>query len=95
MKKKLFFFTLFLFSIFGWSQKSKQDDFSISINGNRITTISNFTHQFNLIKKSTAKQNPKIIYTLIQFTKVPTVNEKEELKKKGINLISYLSNNAY
>lgn len=95
MKKKLFFFTLFLFSIFGWSQKSKQDDFSISINGNRITTISNFTHQFNLIKKSTAKQNPKIIYTLIQFTKVPTVNEKEELKKKGVNLISYLSNNAY
>ncbi|PWA07631.1 S8 family serine peptidase [Flavobacterium laiguense] len=95
MKKTVLNFIVILFAISGWSQSNYQNDYSISINGHRITTTSNFKQQANLLKQSVNKQSDKNKYTLLQFTKIPTLAEQKELKNQGITLISYLSNNAY
>jgi uncharacterized lipoprotein YehR (DUF1307 family) len=67
MKKKILAFIVFLFSISGWSQNVSHNDFNISINGNKITTTSNFKQQVELQKKNVNKQSPKTVYTLLQF----------------------------
>lgn len=85
---------MLLLTISLWSQKGTDADFIISVNGNKIITTSNFKQQFKE-KKSTGKQIPKTEYTLLQFTKIPSVEEQQKLKSQGITLISYLSNNAY
>ena len=95
MKKGLLNFIVILFAISAWSQNVSQNDFSISINGNRITTTANFKRQVEELKKSTNKQSPKTEYTLLQFTKIPSLEEQQKLKAQGITLLSYLSNNAY
>jgi hypothetical protein len=95
MKKKLLAFIVFLFSISGWSQNVSHNDFNISINGNKITTTSNFKQQVELQKKNVNKQSSKTVYTLLQFTKIPTLEEQLKLKEQGIILLSYLSSNAY
>ncbi|KQB41313.1 Peptidase S8/S53 subtilisin kexin sedolisin [Flavobacterium aquidurense] len=76
-----------------WSQKGPTD-FTISLNGNKIETTANFSKQFK-DKKATSKQNTKTEYTLLQFTKIPSVEEQEKLKSQGVTLLSYLSGNAY
>ncbi|MCG9792683.1 S8 family serine peptidase [Flavobacterium algicola] len=96
MRKKLLSLVLINLSIMGgWSQVSNQDNYSISINGRKINTTADFSAQVSARKKSTDKKIPKTEYSLMQFTKIPTLDEQKELKNKGINLISYLSNNAY
>lgn len=85
---------MLLMTITLWSQKGPETDFIVSLNGNKIATSANFKKQFK-DKKSTAKQNPKTEYTLLQFTKIPSVEEQEKLKSQGVTLLSYLSNNAY
>lgn len=86
---------MILFAISAWSQNGSQNDFSVSINGNKITTTANFKRQVEELKKSTSKQSTKTEYTLLQFTKIPSLEEQQQLKKQGITLLSYLSNNAY
>lgn len=83
------------FSIITWSQNNSQNDFSITLNGNRISTQANFKQQVDVLRKSVSKQSSKTNYTLMQFIKIPTVEEQNDLKNQGITLISYLSNNAY
>ena len=95
MKKNLLSFILILFAIIGQSQNNSPNDFTISFNGNRIATTANFKQQFDVLKKSVNKQSVTTTYTLLQFTKIPTLEEQNELKRQGITLISYLSNNAY
>jgi hypothetical protein len=48
-----------------------------------------------VLKKNAGKQSRTIEYTLLQFSKLPSLEEQNELKVQGITLISYLSNNAY
>lgn len=95
MKKRLLNFFVILFAISAWSQNGSQNDYSVSINGNKITTTANFKRQVEVLKKSASKQNAKTEYTLLQFTKIPSLDEQQELKKQGITLLSYLANNAY
>ncbi|MBU0941210.1 MAG: S8 family serine peptidase [Bacteroidetes bacterium] len=95
MKKKLLSFIFALFACIAWSQSNNEKDFSISLNGNRITTTANFKQQFDVLKKEASKQSKSKEYTLLQFTKMPSLEEQNELKNQGITLISYLSNNAY
>jgi hypothetical protein len=95
MKKKLLSLIMVLFVISVWSQGIPDNDFSVSINGNKITTTANFKRQVEELKKSTNKQSPKTEYTLLQFKKIPSLEEQESLKKQGVTLLSYLSNNAY
>ncbi|WP_291286977.1 S8 family serine peptidase [Flavobacterium sp.] len=94
MRIKLLTLFVLLVTMSLWSQKTSDSDFAISVNGNKITTTSNFKQQFK-DKKSTSKQNLKTEYTLLQFTKIPSVEEQQKLKSQGITLLSYLSNNAY
>ncbi|MEO8254866.1 MAG: S8 family serine peptidase, partial [Flavobacterium sp.] len=94
MRIKLLSLFMLLLIIPLWAQKGTDADFTISINGNRIPTTTNFKQQFK-DKKITSKQNPKTEYTLLQFTKIPSVDEQQKLKSQGITLLSYLSNNAY
>ncbi|WP_264550827.1 S8 family serine peptidase [Flavobacterium sp. N2038] len=94
MKKKLLSVFMLLLAIHLWSQKGSDLDYTISVNGHKITTTANFKQQFKA-KKSTSKQNPATEYTLLQFTKILSVEEQEKLKSQGITLLSYLSNNAY
>ncbi|WP_291286979.1 S8 family serine peptidase [Flavobacterium sp.] len=94
MRLKLLALLVLLVALPLWSQKTTDNDFAISLNGNKITTTSDFKQQFKN-KKSTAKQNPETEYSLLQFTKIPSLEEQEKLKSKGITLLSYLSNNAY
>lgn len=95
MKKGLLNFIVILFAISAWSQEGLQNDFSISLNGNKITTTANFKRQVEELKKNVNKQSSKTEYTLLQFTKIPSLEEQQNLKKQGITLLSYLSNNAY
>mgnify|MGYP003671993064 CR=1 FL=1 len=95
MKTKLLLFLLLVYAITGWAQNNSQNDYSISVNGHRINTTSNFKQQVEQLKKSAVKKSEKIQYTLLQFSKIPTIEEQKELKNQGITLISYLSNNAY
>lgn len=94
MRIKLLSLFMLLMAIPLWSQKKTETDFVISLNGNKIVTASNFKQQFKE-KKSTSKQIPKVEYTLLQFTKIPSVEEQKKMQSEGITLISYLSNNAY
>ncbi|WP_163407471.1 S8 family serine peptidase [Flavobacterium ajazii] len=94
MRIKLLSLFMLLMTIPLWSQKISDSDFVISVNGNKIVTTSNFKQQFKE-KKSTGKQIPKVEYTLLQFTKIPTVDEQQKMKSAGVTLLSYLSNNAY
>lgn len=94
MRKKLLNLFMLLMTIVLWSQKKSDADFAISVNGNKIITTSNFKQQFKE-KKNTGKKVPKVEYTLLQFTKIPTVEEQQKLKSEGVTLLSYLSNNAY
>ena len=94
MRLKLLTLLMLVVALPLWSQKAADDDFTISVNGNKIMNTSNFKQQFKN-KRSTAKQNPETEYRLVQFTKIPSVEEQEKLKSNGITLLSYLSNNAY
>ena len=94
MRIKLLTLFVLLVALPVWSQKTSDNDFAVSINGNKISTSSNFKQQFKS-KKSTGKQNLKTEYTLLQFTKIPTVEEQQKLQAQGVSLLSYLSNNAY
>jgi hypothetical protein len=95
MKKKLFNLILILVTTLMWSQKQDQNDYTISLNGNRIITTSNFKEQFSSLKSKMSKQNKKKDYLLVQFTKMPTQLEQQKMLKQGVELLSYLSNNAY
>ncbi|MDN3674318.1 S8 family serine peptidase [Flavobacterium branchiarum] len=96
MEKKILSLIMVLFIVLGWAQNASEKDYSVSINGNKISTTANFKQQVKEIKNSTSKkQIPKREYTLVQFTKMPSIQEQQKLKKQGVNLLSYLSNNAY
>jgi hypothetical protein len=84
-----------LFTTMLWSQKKDQNDYTIAINGNRIVTTSDFKEQFSLLKKNRSKQNKKKDYLVVQFSKMPSQPEQQKLLKQGVELLSYLSNNAY
>ncbi|PAM91479.1 hypothetical protein B4N84_27920 [Flavobacterium sp. IR1] len=94
MIRKLLSQIMILMAVSVWSQKASDNDLTISINGNRIKTTANFKEQIKA-KKSTNKQIPKTEYTLLEFTKIPSVAEQQKLKNQGISLLSYLSGNAY
>ncbi|MCW2119622.1 S8 family serine peptidase [Flavobacterium sp. 7A] len=95
MKKKLLSVILLLFAIMGWSQHSNPDDYSILINGRKITTSANFKQQMTARKKNARHKIPKTEYSLVQFQTTPTAKEQSELKNQGITIIDYLSNNSY
>jgi hypothetical protein len=46
------------------------------------------------LKKTVDKQSENEVH-FITTTKIPTLDEQNELKNQGIILIDYLSNNAY
>jgi hypothetical protein len=96
MKKKLLNLIMMFLTILGWSQNISETDFSIAINGNKITTTANFKQQFREFKKNTSKkQKLDTAYTLLQFTSIPSIEEQQKLKRQGVTLLSYLSNNTY
>ena len=96
MMKKVLSIVLLLFSIISWSQNNFQNDFSILINGNKVTTTGSFKQQAEVLR-TTAKRKGgiKTGFMLLQFSKIPTVIEQKELENQGITLLNYLSNNAY
>lgn len=83
-----------VYAISVWSQNDSQNDFSITVNGHRISTKSDFKQQVKKLK-TTNKQSSKKEFSLLQFSKIPTLDEQRELFNQGITLISYLSNYAY
>ncbi|MCD0476576.1 S8 family serine peptidase [Flavobacterium sp. EDS] len=96
MKKKLLNLIMMFLAILGWSQNISETDFSITINGNKISTTENFKQQFIELKKNTSKrQRLDKEYILLQFIRIPSIDEQQKLKKQGVTLLSYLSNNAY
>jgi len=95
MKQTLLLFLLFVFMIPCWSQDNSQNDYSFSINGHSITNAANFKQQVHKAKQSINKVTRESKYTLLQFVKIPTLDEQKELNSQGITLLSYVSNNAY
>jgi hypothetical protein len=95
MKKKLLSLIMIFLTITLWSQKKSENDFSVSINGNKIETTANFKDQVKEFKKRTSRQSPKTDYVLLQFNEIPSVTEQQNLKKQGVTLLSYVSNNSY
>ncbi|MCC9019553.1 S8 family serine peptidase [Flavobacterium lipolyticum] len=95
MKKKLLSSIMIFLTIAVWSQKKSKDDFSISINGNKIETTANVKTQIKELKKGTSKKNPRTDYFLLQFNEIPSLIEQQNLIKQGVTLLSYVSNNCY
>ncbi len=96
MMKKVLTLILMLFSIISWSQNNIQNDFSILINGNKVVAAGTYKQQAEVLR-NTAKRKGSITtgFMLLQFSKIPTVLEQQELENQGITLLNYLSNNAY
>ncbi|MCV9934435.1 S8 family serine peptidase [Flavobacterium sp. LS1R47] len=96
MNKKILSLIAMFLTISVFAQGIPENDFFISINGNKIETTANFKQQIKELKKSTSKkQSPQTEYTLLQFKKIPSKDEQQKLKRQGVTLLSYLSNNAY
>ncbi|MCV9927799.1 S8 family serine peptidase [Flavobacterium sp. LS1R49] len=95
MKKKLLTLIMMFLVIIAWSQSIPQDDFSISINGNKVSTTANFKQQVKELKRTTSKQSSRTEYSLLQFKQIPSIEEQQKLQNQGITLLRYLSNNAY
>src|SRR5690242_18406334 len=50
--------------------------------------------KLSLLNKKASRVNGKS-FTVIQFENIPTTQERELLKQKGIELLDYIPNNAY
>jgi hypothetical protein len=66
------------------AQNNSQNDYSISVNGHRINTTSNFKQQVEQLK-SAVKQSEKFNTLCCNFLK-STIEEQKELSKQGINV---------
>ncbi|AYN04443.1 S8 family serine peptidase [Flavobacterium sp. 140616W15] len=96
MNKKILSLIAMFLIISVAAQSIPENDYFISINGNKIVTTANFKQQIKERKNSTSKkQSPQTEYTLLQFKKIPSEDEQQKLKRQGVTLLSYLSNNAY
>lgn len=95
MKKLLLYISFVLCAVTVWSQKNQRKDYSIMLNGNKIATIDDFRQKAKDLKKSFNRQKASEVYTLVQFNEILTVVEQKNLKEQGLQLLSYLGNNAY
>ncbi|MFK7108320.1 S8 family serine peptidase [Flavobacterium oreochromis] len=95
MRRKLLNFSFFAFSFFSFAQ----DGNFITINGNRINSMDDFKSLKSDYSKekmiSARKKSTDESVLIIQFKKNLSKSEQKSLSQKGINLLSYFSNNAY
>ncbi|AND63798.1 hypothetical protein AX766_04885 [Flavobacterium covae] len=95
MRRKLLSFSFFAFSFFGFAQ----DGNFITINGNRISSNDDFKKLKSTYSKekmiSARKKSTEDPILIVQFKKPLSKNEQKSLSEKGINVLSYFSDNAY
>ncbi|RVU90773.1 T9SS C-terminal target domain-containing protein [Flavobacterium columnare] len=95
MRRKLLSFSFFAFSFFSFAQ----DGNFITINGNRINSTDDFRKLKSAYSKekmiSARKKSTEDPVLIVQFKKPLSKNEQKSLSQKGINLLSYFSDNAY
>jgi len=69
--------------------------YDLMLNSGIINPEKNITAEgLNQLHRSAVKIDGKA-FVIIQFEKIPTEKEKEQLKQSGIELLDYIPNNAY
>ncbi|MGZ8554407.1 MAG: S8 family serine peptidase, partial [Chitinophagaceae bacterium] len=77
-------------------QKQNEDDrFRISLKSGSFIPQKNIGDARVIEMNKTVFKPGKKSFVIIQFEKIPTSIEKEQLKKEGIELLEYVPNNAY
>lgn len=96
MKKSLLLLVLILVTGFSWAQSRSRDLYSFSVNGNAVATTANFQQEQKRLSTERASKTPsQTSHFILQFKKLPTVEEQKQLKVNGIKLLNYLQGNAY
>jgi len=97
MKKVTLLLFVFVFmSAIGWTQMTNSDPFQIVLNGKSIVAGKSISQLKRESQQKAAK--PKDVgaeYYILQFTKIPTLSEQQNLAKQGIKLLDYIQGNAY
>ncbi len=79
-----------------WGQPREKDMYSFSLNGHKISPSPNFEQSINAFRGRTPKGGEKQDdYVILQFYTIPSVEEKEQLERRGLKLLDYLHGNAY
>ncbi|WP_421497924.1 S8 family serine peptidase [Flavobacterium columnare] len=95
MKRKLLSFSFLAFSFFSFAQ----DGNFITVNGNRVNSTDDFKSLKSVYSKermiSAKKKSTEDPILIVQFKKPLSQKDQKKLSQKGINLLSYFSDNAY
>ena len=84
---------LCLFSIFSFSQKDKSS--ALQLRSGKIFTEKNITQEnVKSFTERLQKVNGKS-FAVLQFEQLPSESKKQELAASGIQLLEYISGNAY
>ena len=79
-----------------WGQPREKDMYSFSLNGHKISPSPNFEQSIKAFRDRTPKGSEKQDdYVILQFYTIPSVEEKEQLERRGLKLLDYLHGNAY
>ncbi len=88
------YLSLILFFLFGVNAFSQNQNFDIKLKSKTFTPAERVGFEDALqVRSSESPQG--YIYRLVQFYTIPTTAEKLKLNAAGIELISYIPNNAY
>lgn len=84
---------LLLFSLVSAAQNDP--GFSLLLKSGSVTPTANITPEKIIEFDQKNKKASGKAFAIIQFEKIPTESEKQELKKQGIELLDYVPHNAY
>lgn len=100
MKKNLLFSLSFLIALFSFGGNESilsikdSSNYEIKLKSGEFTP--DVTDDFGKVSRQlSATENQESVYRMIQFYDIPTLREKENLNKSGIELISYIPNKAF
>ncbi len=96
MKKIILVLTLVITLGSGWAQRPNQVPFSFNLNEKTISPAANFQEMKKSLKaqkSSNATQVDK--HFILQFYKLPSLNDQKKLKEQGVSLLNYVQGNAY
>jgi len=96
MKKIILVLTLVITLGSGWAQRHNQIPFSFNLNEKSVSPAANFQEMKKNLKaqkSSSATQVEK--HFILQFYKLPSLNDQKKLKEQGVSLLNYVQGNAY
>lgn len=94
--RNLFLLLLILFGGLFYASGQPKSPYSFSLNGKEITPSPNFRQELtNQKTKSGIAVSEEKRFIILQFEKIPTASDRENLRAKGVELLEYLQGYAY